>query len=364
MKALLIYEDFNRATKAIATLRRAAHHADASLEWDIRPWRVDMLKVAPIAAEALMEAADADLIVLADRRAQSLLPDWLEQWATHRHIEDAALAVIGDGNDDVFSAPEASELSRFAARHGLSFIIESEAAPKTQTASALRALPACRLLFYLGTLCMMATPSWKAQAQATPAATNGTSKPDLSLKSAPKSIWENGLGEGFRSTTESIGLSAGATYGIATFGSREAHDLALVSLSYGHMLGRTWGEGHWYRGNLEFRLELFTGAQFSPSSEWLVGLTPQLRYNFATGTRWIPFVDLGAGVTATSIGPPDLSGTFEFNDHAGMGTHWFLKDNVALTVEARYVHWSCAGLSEPNLGLNGVTGMLGLTFFF
>jgi hypothetical protein len=73
---------------------------------------------------------------------------------------------------------------------------------------------------------------------------------------------------------------------------------------------------------------------------------------------------VGAGVTATSIGPPDLSGTFEFNDHAGTGTHWFLKDNVALTVEARYVHWSCAGLSKPNLGLNGVTGMLGLTFLF
>jgi len=28
------------------------------------------------------------------------------------------------------------------------------------------------------------------------------------------------------------------------------------------------------------------------------------------------------------------------------------------------VHWSCAGLSKPNLGLNGATGMLGLTFFF
>ncbi|HWY77307.1 MAG TPA: acyloxyacyl hydrolase, partial [Verrucomicrobiae bacterium] len=115
---------------------------------------------------------------------------------------------------------------------------------------------------------------------------------------------------------------------------------------------------------LEFRLELFTGAQFSPSREWFVGLTPHLRYNFATDTRWIPFVDGGAGVTATSIGPPDLSGTFEFNLQAGTGIEWFLKDNVALTLEARYVHWSCAGISNPNLGLNGVTGMIGVSFFF
>jgi hypothetical protein len=30
----------------------------------------------------------------------------------------------------------------------------------------------------------------------------------------------------------------------------------------------------------------------------------------------------------------------------------------------RYVHWSCAGIHHPNLGLNGITGMLGVTFFF
>ncbi len=189
-------------------------------------------------------------------------------------------------------------------------------------------------------------------------------QPEMSLDTAPKSIWEKRVGEGFRADTQSIGLSAGATYGFAAFGSREAHDLALVSLTYGHMLGHVWGEDHRYRGNMEFRLELFTGAQFSPRSEWLVGLTPHLRYNFATGTRWIPFLDGGAGVTATGIGPPDLSGTFEFNLQAGGGVQWFLKENVALSLEARYVHWSCAGISKPNLGLNGVTGMLGLTFFF
>jgi len=41
-----------------------------------------------------------------------------------------------------------------------------------------------------------------------------------------------------------------------------------------------------------------------------------------------------------------------------------LKDNVAITLEARYVHWSCAGLSQPNSGLNGVTGLLGWSFLF
>lgn len=172
------------------------------------------------------------------------------------------------------------------------------------------------------------------------------------------------MGEGFSSSAQSISVSAGAAYGIAAFGGQQAHDLALISLTYGHMLGRTWAEDNWYRGNLEFRLELFGGAQFSPTTESLIGLTPHLRYNFATGSAWIPFFDLGAGVTATSIGPPDLSGTFEFNLQAETGIQWFLQENMSLDLEVRYLHISCGGIHDPNLGLNGVTGMLGLTFFF
>jgi hypothetical protein len=151
---------------------------------------------------------------------------------------------------------------------------------------------------------------------------------------------------------------------MAAFGSTQAHDLALISLSYGHMWGPVLGKDHWYRGNVEYRIELFGGAQYSPSSEWLVGLTPHLRYNFATGTRWIPFLDAGAGVTATSIGHPDLGGTFEFNLQPGIGVHWFVRDNLALTGEVKYMHMSCAGIDKPNLGLNDVIAWVGLTWFF
>ena len=140
--------------------------------------------------------------------------------------------------------------------------------------------------------------------------------------------------------------------------------MALASLSYGYMLVSVEGRGHWYSGNWELRGELFSGAQFSPSTEWLVGLTPHLRYNFATGTRWIPFLDIGAGVSATSIGPPDLSHYFEFNLQAATGVRWFIRDNLAFGVEARYLHMSCAGLSSPNLGLNNVGGMVSISRFF
>lgn len=47
-----------------------------------------------------------------------------------------------------------------------------------------------------------------------------------------------------------------------------------------------------------------------------------------------------------------------------MGAHWLLRDQLALTIEARAIHISNAGIREPNHGVNSVMGMIGLTRFF
>jgi len=194
--------------------------------------------------------------------------------------------------------------------------------------------------------------------------TNNPAEGRVELERPVPSLWESGMGEGFRSSAQSVSLEAGAVNGIAILGGVHAHDIALTTVSYGHMLGHTVGEGHFYRGNWELRGELFGGVEFAPSSEWVIGAAPHLRYNFATGTRFVPYIDAGAGVTATSIGPPDLSNIFEFNLQGTAGLQIFLQDNLALTVEARFLHMSCAGISDPNRGVNGVAGLIGLTFLF
>jgi hypothetical protein len=151
---------------------------------------------------------------------------------------------------------------------------------------------------------------------------------------------------------------------LAVFGSRQQHDLALMSLSYGHILSQVKGQGHWYRGNWEARVELLGGAQFSPADKWLAGMALHLRYDFATGTRWVPFVDVGGGVAGTGIRRPDLSSVFEFDLQGGGGVHWFLKDDVALTLEVHFLHLSDAEITAPNLGVNGVLGTVGVSWFF
>lgn len=125
MKALTIYSDFACAAKVNSTLQHSAEKLDFTVQWNISPWRVDMLKFSPIAEEALTDALDAHLIVFAGHGAL-LFPFWLRRWVEHwakcRQIADAALAVFYEESVDALSMPETHELSHFAARNGLNFI--------------------------------------------------------------------------------------------------------------------------------------------------------------------------------------------------------------------------------------------------
>lgn len=184
------------------------------------------------------------------------------------------------------------------------------------------------------------------------------------VASQAEGIWQGEVGEGFRPTLETISLEPGVSFGVHAFGGQQIHDLGILSLSYGHMWGQAMGDGHWYHGNWEMRAEVFGAAEFSPVDVPIGGIAPHLRYNFATGSRWVPFADLGAGVSASGIGPPDNSGTFEFNLQANVGTHYLLRDDLALTFEVGLLHLSCAGLHDPNQGVNTIKGLLGVTWFY
>jgi hypothetical protein len=184
------------------------------------------------------------------------------------------------------------------------------------------------------------------------------------LTSVHPTIWADTPGNGFARGAQQLTLSAGAGFGMKVITSRETHDWWLSSLEYGWVFTDLVGRDHWYRGNWELLAQLFGGQQFYPDTDYVIGGGPLFRYNFATGHRWTPFIDLGGGVAATSIRDEDLSTTFEFNLQGGAGSHFFIRDNLAFTLQYRFIHLSNAGIKFPNTGLNTSTFLAGITWFF
>ncbi|MGA2404270.1 MAG: acyloxyacyl hydrolase [Syntrophobacteraceae bacterium] len=158
-------------------------------------------------------------------------------------------------------------------------------------------------------------------------------------------------------------LSFGGAAGVQMLGTSLRHDFVLGTFDVGRIISDTQGAGHWYEGNWEVLGELFGGYQLNPGRATVVGLTPFIRYNFVTHSRWVPFVEAGAGVTYTDIGRPDQRTSFEFNLQPGIGLHYFMCRDLAVTLQSRVLHLSNAGIETPNLGVNTVAFLLGLTWF-
>jgi hypothetical protein len=124
LKAAIIYDDFEFAARTAALLEHAAVRSDETTQWDIKPWRLDLLRPSALGDAALAETADADLVVIALGRTH-LPPDsllnWLERWAERRMVPNAALMVLCP---EETAGPMSSweRLKEFAGRQGLLFL--------------------------------------------------------------------------------------------------------------------------------------------------------------------------------------------------------------------------------------------------
>ena len=134
MKAFIVYADFASAANANAILRRVGGRAGVRVRWIIKCWQVNVLRDPGPFENALVDAADAHLILFAERYSQfipSWICDWLKRWAVLRQIQEAALAVIGDGTG--LELPANSELIVIAQQFSLNFITGNGATVKDAT---------------------------------------------------------------------------------------------------------------------------------------------------------------------------------------------------------------------------------------
>jgi opacity protein-like surface antigen len=119
------------------------------------------------------------------------------------------------------------------------------------------------------------------------------------------------------------------------------------------------------RGNLEIAGEAFGGAIFKGEGSYVTGGTVWLRGNLVIErSRFVPYVQAGAGLTCTDVNR-DLTGqNFNFNLDLGAGVRYFVTRNCSVNLEYRYQHISNARMSNNDLGVNAHGPMLGLSFFF
>jgi lipid A 3-O-deacylase len=166
---------------------------------------------------------------------------------------------------------------------------------------------------------------------------------------------------------QSLGISAG--HGLALpVGGTQSPELEDIQFFY---LTPRWGVGitdplggsSWYRGNFELLLEGTFLYIFEPKSGRAGGIAPVLRYNFLTGSRFIPFLQAGAGVIALDADLRRQADGLNFILQSGLGLHYFLSQSTALTGEWRFHHISNAGIHHRNAGINSSLFMLGVTFF-
>lgn len=143
---------------------------------------------------------------------------------------------------------------------------------------------------------------------------------------------------------------------------REAKLYALVG-----RVGYVFAEQHAFLpGSAEVVLEpnYFYVWEGSKTSN-LVGLTLNLKYNFRTGTRLVPFLEGGGGASyATTRIPPGQGTNFNFIGQGGLGLQYLLSARTSLDLLAIFHHLSNANTGRHNPSLNSFILSLGVSYYF
>jgi len=138
-----------------------------------------------------------------------------------------------------------------------------------------------------------------------------------------------------------------------------------LGLRYGWILSRPHGPG-FLKGRFEYAIDGVPAVLvFQPANTAVgAGFNPlNLKWNFATRGRVVPYFELSGGTLFTDHGVPSGTNTVNFTTAAALGTH-ILSNSHNWSVEVRYLHISNAGLAALNPGLNTVQVRLGIGKFF
>lgn len=125
MKAVIFCDGFGFADRAHSILRRVGRHPNVDVRWIVKAWPIAALNHAVSSRNIRSEVEDAHLVVISGDQARSFprqLRDWLQQWATHRRIEQAAVGVIDESGHPAAELEAFYDLEQLIDEYGLNLI--------------------------------------------------------------------------------------------------------------------------------------------------------------------------------------------------------------------------------------------------
>jgi hypothetical protein len=128
-------------------------------------------------------------------------------------------------------------------------------------------------------------------------------------------------------------------------------------------LVKKWGWDH--GGLLQFFLEPFASYAFSAPKNAEVGGHLGLKIGFLPKDyAFQPYLKVGAGLIFFTQHFRRQATQLNFSEFLGLGTHYFLTKQAALTVEYRFRHASNADIARPNGGISTSIWLGGFSYFF
>jgi lipid A 3-O-deacylase len=126
--------------------------------------------------------------------------------------------------------------------------------------------------------------------------------------------------------------------------------------------------GGFLRGNFEWSADLmplyYIWQPAPAQNAYAAAFNPlNLKWNFTSSTRTVPYLELGGGVLFSNHAVPLNTSHVNFLTHATLGFQFFNSERRAFAAGVRYEHISNAGLTTPNPGINTVQFQLGMNWF-
>jgi hypothetical protein len=152
--------------------------------------------------------------------------------------------------------------------------------------------------------------------------------------------------------------------GHATTGSTASDGVWNLGARMGWVLTGPHGPG-FLRGRFEFAVDVVpVFLVFQPANTaYGFGLNPyNLKWNFETDHRIVPYFEVGGGVVFSNTQVPTGTSKINFTTTGALGLH-VLRSKVNWSIEVRYMHISNAGLTTPNPGINTVQVRIGIGWF-